>query len=70
MIDWVIRNLYWIIVACIAGCVLLAVYVMRGGGGGPRGPGGRPPRLRNRLLSGVAGVSHVATLDSVPWYGG
>jgi hypothetical protein len=33
--EWVIRNLFWIIVACIAGCVFLAVYLLRREGGKP-----------------------------------
>jgi hypothetical protein len=27
--EWVIRNLYWIIVACIAACVFGALYLGR-----------------------------------------
>lgn len=42
--DWVIRNLFWIIVACIAGCVLFALHLMRRGNDGEEGPNGRRPK--------------------------
>lgn len=32
--DWVIRNLYWILVACIAACVIGALFLGRRDGSG------------------------------------